>query len=149
MKLETALALFIWGNSHSYGNAFAASPSTPIAFRADSSMPSVTFVSKRISRGGATDLPTTTALSATVNSVDVCPETVSKFISSDNWSLLSARGKQALTNLITGDEDVGAQEHVYKDWPEAGTDDEGKIKLTEQVSCMQKRYAYCMSLCTS
>lgn len=142
MKLQTALALFIWGNSHSYGNAFAASPSTPIAFRADSSLPSFTFVSKSISRGGATDLPTTitttTALSATVDSVDVCPETVSKFISSDNWSLLSARGKQALTNLITGDEGVGAQEHVYKDWPEAGTDDEGKIKLTEQVSCLQK-----------
>jgi hypothetical protein len=27
----------------------------------------------------------------------------------------------------------GAQRHVYADWPEVGTDDEGKKKLAEQV----------------
>lgn len=39
-----------------------------------------------------------------------------------------------MTNLINGDDGVNAQEHVYKDWPEAGVDDEGKVQLAEQVS---------------
>jgi len=72
--------------------------------------------------------------------VDVCPEMVSQYVSSDNWSLLSARGKQALANLITGDEGIGAQEHVYKDWPEAGVDDEGKVQLTEQLADLDISY---------
>lgn len=137
MKLQSALALFIWGSNQYYGNAFASisHSSTPLAFRTHSSFlgPST--------RGGAV-VPTasvsaSTSLSATIDDIDVCPELVSEYISSDNWSLLSARGKQAIVNLITGDEGVGAQEHVYKDWPEAGVDDEGKIQLAEQVRCIR------------
>ena len=29
--------------------------------------------------------------------------------------------------------DDGSQSHVYGEWPEPGTDDDGKIKLAEQV----------------
>lgn len=61
-------------------------------------------------------------------------EIVTKFISEDNWALLSQRGQAALANLIKSDEDVSAQTHVYGNWPEKGTDDEGKAKIAEQVS---------------
>lgn len=133
MKLQTALVLFIWGTNHSYGNAFASTQSTSLAFHKYSSP----FITNRISRGGADPVApskslSALSLSATIDDVDV-PEKVAQYISADNWSLLSVRGKQALTNLITGDEGIGAQEHIFKDWPEAGVDDEGKVKLTEQV----------------
>lgn len=49
-----------------------------------------------------------------------------------NLDLLSERGRAAVTNLIEHDDD-GAQKHVYADWPEPGTDDEGKRRLAEQV----------------
>ena len=129
MKLQSALAILIWGTNHTYGNAFASTHSTPLAFHKSSSLSSLPYVTNTnsITRGGG-------ALSATIGDVDVCPEAVAKYISSDNWSLLSVRGKQALVNFINGDDGVGAQEHVYKAWPEAGVDDEGKVKLTEQVS---------------
>lgn len=58
---------------------------------------------------------------------------VSSFVSKENWDRLSSRGKVALANLIESDVDIGAQKHVYGDWPIAGTEDENKIKLTEQV----------------
>lgn len=146
MKLQTALSLLIWGTSTSYGHAFASTPSlsgavssslSSIAFMRSSKDP-LPFVTKSIARGGAITTPPSTSssvLSATVDDAvtDTCPETVVQYISAENWSLLSARGKQALTNLIVGDEGIGAQEHVYKGWPEAGVDDEGKVSLTEQV----------------
>lgn len=138
MKLQSALALFIWGSNHSYGNAFASSsqphsissksPSTssksPIAFP-----PSIAF----LPRGGAG------ALSSTVNEEETdvettYPQKVAEYISKENWELLSTRGKQALSNLILGDDGIFAQEHVYKGWPEAGVQDDGKIQLVEQVS---------------
>lgn len=141
MKLHTALTLFIWGVNHSFGNAFAAKYSTPVAFHKDSSLSSSPFLIKGTSRGG--DLSPTT-LSVTVGDVEVCPEAVAKYVSNDNWSLLSARGKQALSNLINGDEGIGAQGHVYKDWPEAGTEDEGKVKLAEQVSYVKVSHIFSM-----
>ncbi len=151
MKLQSALALLIWGTNHSYGNAFAsphASPTlssssshsyVPIAFSKETQKAPTAFVtssSKSLQQRGG-------ALSSTVNDNNIetttsttegCPEKVAEFISQENWELLSARGKQALANLIIGDEGVNAQEHVYKDWPEAGVSDEGKVQLTEQVS---------------
>lgn len=38
-----------------------------------------------------------------------------------------------MKKLMESDPD-GFQRHVYGDWPEAGVDDEGKKRLTEQVS---------------
>ena len=134
MKLQSALALLICATNHSYGNAFA---SNPIAFSRDltqtssSSTVAATATTAFLSsnqRGGA--------LSSTVDDdveTSSYPEKVAEYISEGNWALLSARGKQALVNLINGDDGVNAQEHVYKDWPEAGVEDEGKVKLAEQV----------------
>ncbi len=53
-------------------------------------------------------------------------------VSSSNLALLSDRGRKAILSLIESDVN-GAQRHVYADWPEAGVDDGGKIRLTEQV----------------
>lgn len=53
-------------------------------------------------------------------------------LSSSNLALLSDRGRTALLNLVKNDID-GAQRHIYADWPEAGNDDEGKVRLAEQV----------------
>ena len=50
----------------------------------------------------------------------------------ENLELLSERGRQAIVGLIENDAD-GFQKHVYGDWPEAGTEDEGKKLLAEQV----------------
>lgn len=67
-------------------------------------------------------------------------EIVTKFISEDNWALLSQRGQAALSNLIKSDEDVSAQTHVYGNWPEKGTDDEGKAKIAEQLADLDASY---------
>ena len=53
-------------------------------------------------------------------------------VSSSNLALLSERGRNAILNLIENDSE-GAQRHVYGNWPEAGNDDEGKVRLAEQV----------------
>lgn len=48
-------------------------------------------------------------------------------------ALLSDRGREALMRLMEHDVDVGAQRHVYADWPKCGEDDDGKVRLAEQV----------------
>lgn len=132
MRLSLALALATIGATSPIGNAFA-SPNISTSFvnaqAAGSSLsyrPSSTEV-----RGGNRD--TATCLSSTKEDVAM-DEIVTKFISEDNWALLSQRGQAALSNLIKSDEDVSAQTHVYGNWPEKGTDDEGKAKIAEQVS---------------
>jgi hypothetical protein len=54
-------------------------------------------------------------------------------VSAENLALLTPRGRQAIENLIQFDQSDGAQLHVYANWPEAGTEDEGKQRLAEQV----------------
>lgn len=56
---------------------------------------------------------------------------VEEAISTANLELLSEKGRSCLTQLI--EQDDGSQKHVYCDWPEPGTDDEGKRKLADQV----------------
>lgn len=67
-----------------------------------------------------------------------CP----KQISDQNWSLLSQRGKKALLNLIQVDTNAGtsAQEHVYANWPDVGSDDDGKFQLAEQLADLDASY---------
>mmetsp|Transcript_26451 Transcript_26451/g.30747 ORF Transcript_26451/g.30747 Transcript_26451/m.30747 type:complete len:718 (+) Transcript_26451:241-2394(+) len=149
MKLQSALSVLILGSNSFYGNAFAsnyAATNTNLQHLSTTSLKpfrdNFSFVTHSI-RGGSisssgSDL-SSTKTDEDVN-VDVCPTSVAKYISSDNWSLLSTRGKQALTNLINGDEGIGAQEHVYKDWPESGVDDEGKMELTEQLADLDISY---------
>ena len=64
-------------------------------------------------------------------------------LSRENYQLLSERGQVAIRNLIQYDDNssimgVGNdqhphQNHVYQNWPPPGTQDEDKIRLTEQV----------------
>ena len=65
----------------------------------------------------------TSFLSASLQTTAVAPE---------NLSLLTERGRQALERLVAYDED-GSQQHVYADWPAAGTQDAEKQRLAEQV----------------
>jgi UDP-sugar pyrophosphorylase len=60
-------------------------------------------------------------------------------VSLENVALLSERGREALQRLISNDVD-GANTHVYADWPEAGTDDEHKQKLAEQLADLDDSY---------
>lgn len=76
----------------------------------------------------------TTALSAVREQQVVMDKLVSEYITQDNWDLLSERGRVSLSNLIHGDAEIQAQKHVYSNWPDRGIDDEGKQKLSEQVS---------------
>jgi hypothetical protein len=85
-----------------------------------------------LTRGGSSCSPaaagagTTTQLSAS-SSVEI-PTTVT----SENLAILSERGRQALTRLIEKDVE-GYQAHVYSNWPEAGSHDDDKRRLAEQV----------------
>lgn len=54
-------------------------------------------------------------------------------ISTNNLQILSERGRNAILSLIQNDP-LGAQAHVYNDWPEAGIEDDGKQQLADQVS---------------
>ena len=53
-------------------------------------------------------------------------------VTSENLALLSERGRQALTRFIEKDVE-GYQAHVYSHWPEAGSQDDDKRRLAEQV----------------
>lgn len=74
-----------------------------------------------------------TLTESSTSNFDIYSDVVTSYISSDNWSILSPRGKVALAKLIESDVGIGAQKHVYADWPILGVDDENKIRLTEQV----------------
>jgi len=67
-------------------------------------------------------------------------EKVAEYISQDNWDLLSGRGQTSLANLINSDALIGAQTHVYENWPEIGTDDEGKKQLADQLADLDASY---------
>jgi hypothetical protein len=60
-------------------------------------------------------------------------------VSPENLQVLSERGRTSIENLMAHDVD-GAQRHVYADWPAAGTDDDSKRSLADQVSL---RYVEC------
>ena len=139
MRLSSAVALLTLGTTTSLGNAFASpnsnAPKSFLSTKAEgkstsTSSASIAFLSTSLPvRGG-------TSLSATTESVTM-DEKVAEYISQDNWDLLSEKGQTSLENLIKSDADIGAQAHVYANWPEKGTDDEGKKQLADQVShCM-------------
>jgi hypothetical protein len=48
----------------------------------------------------------------------------------DNLALLSKRGRRNAIQLLQQDE---AQQHVVANWPPPGTQDDGKIRLAQQV----------------
>ena len=64
-------------------------------------------------------------------------------VSTENLSLLSERGQRVIKLL----EDDKAQRHVVADWPPPGTDDDGKIRLAEQVrSFVSKQYPHTLCI---
>eukprot|EP00545_Synedropsis_sp_CCMP1620_P009265 CAMPEP_0119009560 /NCGR_PEP_ID=MMETSP1176-20130426/4452_1 /TAXON_ID=265551 /ORGANISM="Synedropsis recta cf, Strain CCMP1620" /LENGTH=686 /DNA_ID=CAMNT_0006962097 /DNA_START=118 /DNA_END=2178 /DNA_ORIENTATION=+ len=64
---------------------------------------------------------------------------VEEAVTTANLDLLSERGQESLKTLIENDKD-GSQSHVYADWPERGTDDEGKRQLGEQLADLDASY---------
>jgi hypothetical protein len=140
MKLCTALSIVLLGTTSPVGSAFASSnrkgfiTSSTYSRSTSSSSPGKyhkqanAFLSNR---GGASNIDS--SISAVTKETSSTDAAVTSFISQENWELLSPRGQTALANLIKGDVGIGAQEHVYANWPDKGTDDEGKIKLAEQV----------------
>ena len=74
----------------------------------------------------------------TTSSTSLHATTAPTAVSEANLQVLSERGRTALQKLVDSDPD-GYQAHVYGDWPEAGTDDEGKKRLAEQVSALHTR----------
>lgn len=88
------------------------------------------FVPMAVRGGASSSLSATSVDGTSVEQYSV----VAKYISQENWELLSARGRVALSKLIASDDGINAQKHVYADWPEKGTEDDDKVKLVEQVS---------------
>jgi hypothetical protein len=107
------------------------------------------FLLQRTHRGGSQD---PTALSMTIDATTTTTTTDDDAVlqsmeraglSRENYQLLSERGQVAIRNLIQYDDNssmmgVGNdqhphQNHVYQNWPPPGTQDEDKIRLTEQV----------------
>lgn len=130
MRLSSALLLLTVGSTPSFGKAFATSNTSFVG--KSNAETALTFPPSFVTVRGGSKPPLST-LSATKECVEL-DEVVAKYISQDNWDLLSKRGQISLANLIKGDEGVEAQTHVYGNWPEKGSDDEGKIQLSEQVS---------------
>lgn len=137
MRLSSALLLLTVGSTPSFGKAFATSNTSFVS--KSNAETALTFPPSFVTavRGGSkTPLSN---LSATKECVEL-DGVVAKHISQDNWDLLSKRGQISLANLIKGDEGVDAQTHVYGNWPEKGSDDEGKIQLSEQLADLDASY---------
>jgi hypothetical protein len=143
MKLCTALSIVLLGTTSPVGSAFASSNRKGFITSSTYSRSTSTSTGKYhkqanaflSNRGGASNIDS--SISAVTKETSSTDAAVTSFISQENWELLSPRGQTALANLIKGDVGIGAQEHVYANWPDRGTDDEGKIKLAEQVSYTQ------------
>lgn len=67
-------------------------------------------------------------------------------LSMENYQLLSDRGKMAIQNLIRFDSEYQDQIHVYHNWPPPGTDDENKIRLSEQVIILFTKVVWYITL---
>jgi len=134
MRLSSALLFLTLGTTSSVGNAFANPNGTAGKYRSTKGIQHFqgrAFVPSSAIRGGSSSLPATA-----VDETEIARE----YISEDNWDLLSSRGKTALSKLISSDVGVNGQKHVYDEWPEAGTDDEGKVQLAEQIADLDTSY---------
>ena len=79
---------------------------------------------------GLSMVDTTTSDTSTEDMVNLIQ---SSGLSMENYDLLSDRGKVAIRNLIRYDHEYQDQIHIYQNWPPVGTDDDNKIRLSEQV----------------
>ena len=115
-------ALLLEASVSAFATSAAPHPKQLHAASTFGAAPRVPFV---VPRGGTTS--SSTSLYAATSTTQS-----SAAVSDANLQLLSERGRSAVQKLIDSDPD-GYQAHVYGDWPEAGTDDEGKKRLAEQV----------------
>mmetsp|Transcript_5575 Transcript_5575/g.16044 ORF Transcript_5575/g.16044 Transcript_5575/m.16044 type:complete len:706 (-) Transcript_5575:441-2558(-) len=106
----------------------------------------IPFVSGGAITASSNDLGSTKLKS----SVDSSPTaaSVSGVVTEENLELLSDRGRRAILTLVEHDAD-GFQKHVYADWPEAGTDDDGKKRLAEQLADLDSSYPGGLAVYTS
>ena len=104
-------------------NATASSFATPSNYQSKSMTPLTSKVSLPfVYRGGSDSRSKLSAVQSPSQSM----------ISTENLELLSERGRAAVMRLIENDIDA-SQRHVYGGWPEPGTQDEDKKRLSEQV----------------
>lgn len=102
-------------------NATASSFATPSNYQSKSVAPSTSTVGS-VCHGGSESRTHLCAVESPSQSM----------VSTENLEVLSERGRAAVQSLI--DDDVNSsQSHVYGDWPEPGTQDEDKKRLSEQV----------------
>eukprot|EP00980_Cylindrotheca_fusiformis_P005582 scaffold1184_cov132-Cylindrotheca_fusiformis.AAC.3 len=115
-------------------NASVSSFATPSNYKSQAlKSSSSSSSSKRLPflyRGGQ---KTNSILSATVQSPS------QSAVSDANLELLPTRGREAILSLIENDVN-GSQSHVYGDWPEAGVQDDDKIRLSEQLADLDSSY---------
>jgi len=120
-SLSTAASFGIQRQSPGVTRHQPAPPYTSPAFTSNKKHGSIPFV---VQRGGQrTSIDTSLSASVTTNAVTEA-----------NLSVLSERGRSAIQKLMQYDQEEKAQAHVYGGWPEAGTEDDGKSQLAEQVS---------------
>jgi hypothetical protein len=125
MKFECSAVLWMLLNASS-SSSFATSRST---YRTGSLQSRTNVITRNnripfvLARGGSSS--SETQLSA--SSVEIPTA-----ITSENLAVLSERGRQALIRLMENDQE-GYQAHVYSNWPEAGSQDDNKRRLAEQV----------------
>lgn len=86
-----------------------------------------------------------TVIQASISSVDskqARRQNPIDVVSKENLALLSERGRASLLRFIQNDNEVfeQANRHVYSNWPEAGIEDEGKVRLTEQMADLDSTY---------
>ena len=117
----------------------SSSPSSASATTASSVQPrygSVTSTTKSTCLDSSASASSAEEITSTSSSLTNNHDNKDAVISRENWELLSKRAQLALVRLIQHDDTTStrrSQAHVYDNWPTLGIDDEGKIRLGEQV----------------
>ena len=128
MRFGVATASLLWLSTVSSASSFApvSTGSSPQAVHRWNQRPAF---ATRGGGGGPDSVSSSSSLAASVEATVVSP------METENWTLLSKRGQDAIQTLIALDQQNGdaAQAHVYGNWPEPGVDDDGKKQLAEQV----------------
>lgn len=132
------LLLLYSTSSYTFGTSANNNRLTSVFFRPLKSK-SLHFL--KLKHGGSINGDQTGLKASTTTGSTITTPVVSDFITEENFSLLSERGKQAIINLIQHDNQYqNVQKHIYANWPEPGVDDDGKRKLAEQIADLDSSY---------
>ena len=148
-KMTKLLSFLLFFLGFVLANGFASSSSSSSSSSSTTGATAASLHHQRVTSSSAT---TTAASSRTISSTCLDSSSASveelssstsssanhhdKFVSRENWELLSRRARSALSRLIQHDATSRSQLHVYGDWPGVGVDDELKIRLGEQVKTL-------------